>query len=207
MVDWVTHLVQSAGYWGIALLMFLENVFPPIPSEVIMPLGGFVAGRGDLSFWGVLLAGTVGSVAGQLPFYYLGYAVGEGRVKRLADKYGKWLTVSGDDVAKSVGWFDRHGGKAVLLCRFVPGVRTLISLPAGIQKMNLAKFLAYSTLGMGAWAGVLAYLGRLLGANYGRVADYVGPASYVVFGLIAAALIAWVVYRKVNNPAVDEPPT
>ena len=204
MVEWVTNLVRAGGYWGIALLMFLENVFPPIPSEVIMPLGGFVAGRGELSFWGVVLAGTVGSVLGQLPLYYLGYAVGEDWVKRLADKYGKWLTVSGDDVGKAVGWFDRHGGKAVLLCRFVPGVRTLISLPAGIQRMNLAKFLAYSAVGMGAWAAVLAYLGRLLGANYARVSDYVGPAGYVVFGLIAVALVGWVIYRKVNNPKVDD---
>jgi membrane protein DedA with SNARE-associated domain len=117
------------------------------------------------------------------------------------------MTVSGEDIEKSMAWFSRHGGKAVLLCRLVPGVRSFISIPAGICGMNLAKFLLYSFIGMGVWAGVLAYAGHLLGQNYERVEHYVGPVSYVVFGGLAVALIVWVIRRKRNPkpaaPSVD----
>ena len=199
MVEWVTHVVESAGYWGIGLLMFLENIFPPIPSEAIMPLGGFASGRGDLSFLGVVIAGTLGSILGQLPIYYLGYALGQERLERWVDRYGKWFAVSGADVATAAGWFDRHGGRAVFLGRFIPAVRTLISLPAGVRRMNLGKFLLYSTVGMGVWAAALAYLGRLLGSNWTRIGDFVGPAGYVVLGLIAAAAVGFVVWRKAKR--------
>jgi membrane protein DedA with SNARE-associated domain len=199
MKDWIVHIIESFGYPGLALLMFLENVFPPIPSELIMPLGGFTASQGEMSLPLVILAGTIGSVAGQLPLYYLGHVLGKQRLMRLADRYGKWLTVSGRDIEQSSAWFAQHGAMAVLLCRLVPGVRSFISIPAGICGMNLPKFLLYSAIGMGVWAGLLACAGHLLGKNYQRVENYVGPVSYVVFGALAVALVVWVVRRKRNS--------
>ena len=196
MKEWIVNLIESSGYFGIALLMFLENVFPPIPSELIMPLGGFTASQGKLTLPLVILAGTIGSVIGQLPLYYLGHFLGKKRLMHLADRYGKWLTVSGADIDKSSKWFGRHGSKAVLIGRLVPGVRSLISIPAGICGMNLPKFLLYSAIGMGVWAGVLGYLGHLLGQNYEKVERFMGPITYVVLGVIVIAAVVWVVKRK-----------
>lgn len=195
MLQWITNLMNSMGYLGIVLLMFLENVFPPIPSELIMPLAGYTAGRGQLSFIGVALAGTIGSVLGALPLYYLGKIVGQERLQCWADKYGSWLAVSGSDIEKSKDWFDRRGGVAVLICRLIPGVRSLISIPAGMAQMPLPQFLLYSAIGTGLWATLLAWLGTLLGANYQKVDKFLGPAVYVVFGLIIA-MFAWRVYKQ-----------
>jgi membrane protein DedA with SNARE-associated domain len=126
--------METLGYAGVAFLMFLENVFPPIPSELIMPLAGFSAARGEMTLWGVIVAGSVGSVLGQYPLYYLGRAVGPERLHRWADRHGKWLTVSGKDIEKAREWLNRRGPIAVLLCRLVPGVRSLISIPRGDEQ-------------------------------------------------------------------------
>ncbi len=199
MVEWVTHIVESAGYWGIGLLMLLESLCVPIPSEIIMPLGGFVVGRGGLNFWGVLAAGTAASVLGQVPVYYLGRAVGHDRLRRLFDRYGKWLALSGEDVDRAGAWFDKYGGAAVFIGRFVPALRTFISLPAGVRRMNLWAFLLYSTVGMALWAAGLEYLGLLLGKNWRRVSHYAGPATYAVIGLVAVAVVAFIVRRKMKR--------
>lgn len=183
-------------YPGIAFLMFLENVFPPLPSELIMPLAGFQTGQGKLSLWGVILAGAFGSLIGQLPLYYLGKWVGKDKLKKWADKHGEWLAVSGDDIDKSDEWFGKHGSKAVLIGRLVPGVRSLLSIPAGFVEMPLPKFLAYSAIGTTAWAGLLGWLGSLLGDRYEQVEKFVGPVSYVVLGGIAAFLVFRVIKRK-----------
>ena len=206
MKDWIVHIIDQLGYAGLALMMFLENIFPPIPSEVIMPLGGFVASQGKLSLPLVILAGTIGSVVGQLPLYYLGHFLGKARLMRLADKYGKWLTVSGADIDHASRWFNRRGSRAVLIGRLVPGVRSLISIPAGICGMNLPKFLMLSALGMGVWAGALALAGQLLGQNYEKVEKYMGPASKIILGVIAVALIVWVWKRKRNKTTEPTPP-
>ena len=204
MKDWIVNVIDSFGYVGLALMMFLENIFPPIPSEVIMPLGGFVASQGKLSLPLVILAGTIGSVVGQLPLYYLGHFLGKARLMRLADKHGKWLTVSGADIDKASKWFARRGSTAVLIGRLVPGVRSLISIPAGICGMNLPKFLLFSALGMGVWAGALALAGQLLGQNYEKVEKYMGPASKIVLAVIVIGFVVWVWMRKrkqANHPA------
>ena len=206
MKDWIVNTIDSMGYIGLALLMFLENIFPPIPSELIMPLGGFVASEGKLSLPLVIVAGTIGSVVGQLPLYYLGHFLGKARLMRLADKHGKWLTVSGADIDKASKWFNRQGSKAVLIGRLVPGVRSLISVPAGICGMSLPKFLLYSTLGMGVWAGALAFAGKLLGQNYEKVEHVMGPASKIILVLIVVGFIVWVVLRK-RKQAKNPPPS
>lgn len=196
MADWVQNLMDSMGYLGILLLMIIENLFPPIPSELIMPSAGFAASRGDMNLLMVIATGTLGSVLGTLPLYYVGRAFGEKRLMEWADKYGKWLTLSGKDIKKADDWFDRHGTKAVLFGRMVPGIRSLLSLPAGMSEMPLPKFLIYSTIGSGLWASALAGAGFVLGENYDRVEQYVGPASKVILVVVVAAAVWWFVKRK-----------
>lgn len=195
MVEWITNTMSSLGYWGIGLLMFLENLFPPIPSELIMPLAGFTIAQGRMEFAPAIFAGVMGTVIGALPWYYAGKILGEQRLKSLADRYGKWLTISSKDITRATGWFDRHGSMAVFLCRLVPGVRTLISLPAGISQMHLLPFLLYSTIGTTLWVGLLTYAGYVLGDNYDLVDEYLGPVSKVVLAIIVAAFAIWVVRR------------
>jgi membrane protein DedA with SNARE-associated domain len=193
MSDWVINAVESMGYWGVVLLMLLENVVPPIPSELIMPLAGYQAARGEMTFWGVVAAGTAGSVLGALPLYYLGRVIGEDRLRRWIERRGHWLALSPEDLDKGKAWFARRGGAAVFLCRLVPGVRSLISIPAGVHKMPLLPFLLYTTVGTALWAGLLAYAGSLLGQNYRRVEHWVGPVTYVVLGGIVIAFVIRVV--------------
>ncbi len=205
MNDWVTQLVETLGYAGIAFLMFIENVFPPIPSELIMPLAGFQAELGELSLWGVILAGIIGSVLGQLPLYWLGRWAGTDRLEQWADRHGKWIGVSASDIRKSDQWFDRHGSKAVFFCRLIPGVRSLVSIPAGVSGMNLPPFLLLSTLGMGIWAAALAWIGAQLGEHYERVGNYVGPISTAVIVIIILTLVIRGIrqHRSGSSPTSD----
>jgi membrane protein DedA with SNARE-associated domain len=191
--------MQSMGYLGIALLMFLENLFPPIPSELIMPLAGFTASKGDMQLIPAIAAGTIGTVLGALPWYYAGKLLSEERLRNLADKYGKWIAVSGADIDKSNRWFNRHGNKAVFLCRLVPGVRTLISLPAGINNMPLIPFLAYSTGGTVLWVSFLTLAGYKLAENYERVDEYLAPVSKIVVVIIVIGFILWVVKKNMQK--------
>lgn len=195
MFSFVVDLITRTEYFGIFFLMALENIFPPIPSEIIMPFAGFVASKGDLNVIGVLLAGTAGSVAGGIPWYYAGRWLGRERLRRFAAKHGRWLTVSADEVEKSVKAFERHGKKAVLFGRIIPAVRTLISVPAGIAEMNLLTFIAYTTAGSLAWTSALAGAGYLLEKNYEEVVRYVDPVSKAVVGII----IATYVYRFITH--------
>jgi membrane protein DedA with SNARE-associated domain len=204
MADWVTNAVETLGVWGVLLLMFLENVLPPIPSELIMPLAGFQSSRPDgMNFWAVVAAGTAGSVLGALPLYYLGRVIGRERLRGWVERHGHWLALSPDDIDTAERWFSRHCGAAVFLCRLVPGVRSLISIPAGLHRMPLPRFLLYTTVGTAIWAGVLAYLGRVLGANYGRVEKWLGPVTYVVVGGIVIAYAVRVIRlrRKAHRAA------
>jgi membrane protein DedA with SNARE-associated domain len=194
MFDWITSLVQQTGYAGIALLMLAENVFPPIPSELIMPMAGFTAHQGQLSFIGVVLAGTVGSVAGALFWYYVGRWVGLTRLRRWATRHGRWLTLAPEEVDQAKDWFDRHAGLAVFVGRLAPAVRTLISVPAGMAAMPLWSFLLFSTIGTGLWTALLAGAGYLLGSQYKLVEGWLNPVSNVIF----VALVLIYVYRVVT---------
>lgn len=189
MVDFILELISSSGYVGVFLLMALENIFPPIPSEMIMPFAGFVASKGDLNVVGVLLAGTAGSVVGALPWYYAGKRLGRERLTRAASRYGRWLTVTPQEIEKSIIAFEKHGKISVLFGRIVPAVRTLVSVPAGLTKMPLLTFVAYTTAGSLLWSGALAAAGYLLQRNYGLVAGYVDPAAKAVVALIVIAYL------------------
>jgi len=184
MTQWILNLIYSTGYLGIVFLMFLENVFPPIPSEYIMPLAGFLVAEDKLLLSGIIAAGTLGSVLGALPLYYFGYKVGDEGLKRFADKYGKWLTLTREDIENANVWFDKYGAIAVFLCRLIPGIRSFISIPAGINKMSFAPFLFYTTLGSAIWTAILSYAGYFLHANFHQIDGYMDYISYAVFGSI-----------------------
>jgi membrane protein DedA with SNARE-associated domain len=196
MFDWITGFVQSAGYFGIVLLMFAENVFPPIPSEVIMPLAGFTAAKGELNIYGVIASGTLGTIIGALAWYYVGLRLGIKRIKSLARRHGRWLTLDEDGIDSARGWFDRHGKMALVIGHLVPAVRTLISVPAGVARMNLVSFLLASTAGTVLWTAILAAAGYLLESQYHRVEGYANIGTNIVLGL----MVAWYVYRVVTWP-------
>ncbi len=204
MLEWITNTINYFGYWGIALLMFLENLFPPIPSELIMPLAGFTAspyqpGGAKLNIIGVFFAGLLGSVLGALIWYYPGKFLGETRLKAWADKHGKWLAISSKDITKAKEWFNRKGRTAVLIGRLVPGIRTLISVPAGMSNMPLLPFLVYTTFGSAAWVGLLTYSGYILGSQYELVDNYLAPVSKIVLGGLVLAFVFWIFKRQLRR--------
>lgn len=200
MFEFITHFLEKSGYLGVFALMALENIFPPIPSEMIMPFAGFVVARGDLNLIGVLIAGTAGSVAGALPWYYAARVYGCARLKRLAGRHGRWLTIAPDEIDAALATFNKHGRSTVLFGRLIPAVRTLISVPAGLAKMPLGQFLLYSSIGSLIWAGLLTAAGFLLENNYEKVATYVDPVSKVILG----AMLAWYLYRVITWHAPAE---
>ena len=200
MFDWIVHIIESGGYGGIFFLMVLENIFPPIPSEVILPLAGFAAARGDLHIAVVALVATCGAVVGCLPWYLLGRWFSISRLKCLSARYGRLFTFSPDDLDTAQAWFLRHGQKTVLLGRLVPTIRTLISLPAGVTRMSLPAFLSYSFLGSAMWTSALVLLGYVLESQYDRVAGYV---NFVADGIVLL-LVAGYVYRVVTFRARSE---
>lgn len=187
MIKWIVGLVTSMGIYGVALLMAIENVVLPLPSELIMPLAGFAASRGRMSFAGVIIAGTIGSVLGALPLYYLARTAGEEKMKHWVTKHGRWLLLRPQDLDRPKRWFAKHGSMAVVIGQIIPGVRGLISLPAGYAKMNVFAFLLYNFIGTVVWCGVLAYVGQQLGVHYKVVHKYLGPAGWVVL----AGLLVW----------------
>lgn len=197
MLNWITDLIDGLGYWGIMALMFLENVVPPIPSEVIMPLSGYASSRTDMTLFGVVLAGTVGSVLGTLPWYYLGRLVDQEVLLGWADRHGRWLSISSKDIVRAMGWFhERKGAWTVGLARMVPGIRTYISVPAGLSDMKLPFYLFFSFIGSAIWIGGLAIAGYLLGDQFERVANYVAPASRFILVAVVIFAIVWVIYRR-----------
>ena len=180
MFDWITNLIDSMGAFGVALLMFLENVFPPIPSELIMPLAGFNAARNTMSLPLVIAAGSIGSLAGAYLWYWIGRRIGFERLCKLSRKHGRWLSVSPEEFDRANDWFDRHGGGAVLIGRLIPTVRTFISVPAGVRRMSRGWFLGLSALGTVAWTSVLTLAGYWLEGGYEAVSAWLNPVSTVV---------------------------
>ncbi|MDN5862147.1 MAG: DedA family protein [Salinisphaera sp.] len=194
MSAFIIHTIEASGYFGIMLLMLLENIFPPIPSELIVPFAGYVAARGDLWFPGVIAAATLGSVLGALPWYALGLWFSEARLKRLADRFGRWLAVTYDDVETASCWFRRYDAAAVFFGRMIPTVRTLISLPAGSVRMSMPLFLLLTALGSALWVAMLASAGLLLEAHYDKVGHFVEPVTKAVIAIVVLAYV----YRLVR---------
>jgi len=188
MLDWITTTIATSNYWGIALLMLLENILPPIPSEVVMPLAGFTVTQGKLNFAWVIVAGTIGSVVGAVPWYIVGRQVGEKRLRKWLDRHSKWLTLSGEDIDKSKQWFNRYGSAVVLFGRLIPGIRTFISVPAGFEEMPWLQLFLYSTIGTIFWNILLTSAGFILGGNYELVEKFLGPIS----GLVTVSLLLYV---------------
>lgn len=197
MQEWITNTMNSLGYLGIGLLMFLENLFPPIPSELIMPLAGYTATfpNTQIQVIPAIAAGVIGTILGAIPWYYAGLLLGQQRLQLLASRYGKWIGISGEDIEKSSNWFQKHGSKAVLFGRLVPGIRTLISIPAGISKMPVVPFFIYSTIGTIAWVTLLTYAGYFLGKNYKLVEDYIDVITKVVVFGVLLAIASFIGYR------------
>jgi len=195
MFTFITEIIDQFGAFGVGLVMFLENVFPPIPSEVVMPLAGFQAAQGKVSLIAVFISGTIGAVAGAWLWYVLGLKIGRDRIRGFIDDHGAWLTLSPHDMDLAMDWFERHESMAVLFGRMVPGVRTLISVPAGLARMSLGRFLIYSTIGSMLWNAVLLAAGYLLQANYDAVGAYLDPVTNVLL----AGLLAIYLYRVVRQ--------
>ena len=189
MFDWITGVIGWLGYAGVAGLTFLENVFPPIPSELVIPLAGYVAAQGDMRLMLVIATASAGSLAGAAVWYWIGRRVGERRLRAWVDRHGKWLTLSGKDVDRAQLWFSRHGNAAVFFGRLMPGVRTLVSLPAGFARMRALPFIVYSALGTIIWTAALAYAGVALQSNFTIVGDYINMVTNVVLGLIGVMIV------------------
>jgi LPXTG-motif cell wall-anchored protein len=196
VLNWIIHLVTSLSYWGVAFLMALENVVLPIPSELIMPLAGFQTASGPMSLLGVIGAGTAGSVLGGLPFFSAGYALGEERLQKWVERYGKWVLLRGRDIERANDRFSGHTFLEVAFGQLLPGVRGLISIPAGVARMNVWLFLLANFIGTVVWCTVLAVAGRLLGANFTKIHQFLGPTGWAILGLSVLALAFWLIRRR-----------
>ena len=192
LAAWVADMIQASGYPGVALLMFAENLFPPIPSEVILPLAGFLVYQGELRFVPALVVATVGSLAGALVLYALGRWGG----RTLVLRYGRLLRVRESDLDRADAWFDRYGEAVVLLGRMVPGVRSLVSIPAGLAEMPVKRFVVLTVLGSGAWNTLLIGAGWQLGENWSRLSGVVGSVSNAVLAILAVAVVVLVMWWR-----------
>lgn len=199
MTQWVEGLLDQLGYPGIAFLMLLENAVPPVPSEVVMPLAGVTASGGKLSPWLAVLAGTVGAVLGSFAWFYVGRWLGVERLRRFASGKGRALGLKEADVDASVRFFERHGGAAVLVGKFVPGIRTWIAIPAGVFGMSALRFALYAAAGTLFWNSVLVALGYFLKDQWREISSTAGTVGTIVVTLAIAGVIAWLVRRRRLN--------
>lgn len=188
MTDLILNLVAKAGYIGIFLLMALENIVPPIPSEVIMGFGGMAVARGDMALVPLIAVATAGTTAGNYCWYWLGRRTGYERFRPLVDRHGRWLTMEWRDVERLHAFFVRHGGWVIFVFRFMPAFRTIVSLPAGMTRMPLWRFLVWTYAGSVIWNTVLALAGLWLGARFEVLHRYIGPAG---LALTAAMLLGY----------------
>lgn len=189
MEEWITNFMEQFGYFGIFLLIMGENLFPPIPSEVILTFGGFMTTKSSMNIFGVVAASTLGSVGGAIVLYYIGRLLSVERIEGLVEKYGKYLRVEKKDVHKADGWFDKYGAWTVFFCRFIPLIRSLISLPAGMSGMNVWLFLGLTTLGTIIWNTVLVIIGASVGDSWDSIVGYMDIYSNIVYGILTILVI------------------
>jgi alkaline phosphatase len=194
--DYISLAVEkntTIAYLTICLAMFLENIIPPIPSEIIMPLGGFFVYQQKLNFYILVFWGLFGTILGSLPWYYLGRLVNEKRLSNFLDKKGKYLGISSNDLIKSKRWFEKYGVSLVFWGRLVPGIRTLISVPAGIELMPLRKFLIWTTFGSFIWISLLTYAGFLFGENYLIIETYLDQIKFFIKPILILILLYFLI--------------
>ena len=198
LATWVQDVIEQLGYLGVALLVVAENVFPPIPSEVVLPFAGFVAQRGSESVVLMILAATVGSVGGALIMYWIAAIIGDERLHAFTRRFGKWVQIREVDLTRAEEWFDRHATSAVLIGRCVPLIRSVVSIPAGFRRMKLIPYIAYTFLGSLVWNILLIGAGALLGENWEQVGPVVAAFQWIVIVVILAGIarLAYVVYRR-----------
>jgi len=198
MSDWVVRLIEQSGYLGVGFLMFLETIFPPIPSEVIMPVAGVAAAQGKLGFIPVVASGTAGAMLGNTVWYLAARALGVERLKPVIRDYGRWLTISWPEVQRAQRWFALHGMAFVLLGRLVPTIRSLVSVPAGLLKLRFRTFFIASLVGTAVWTAVLAGAGYKLQENVSEVGRMIGPVSNAIL-IVLAAGYAWRLWTHRNQ--------
>jgi membrane protein DedA with SNARE-associated domain len=194
MGDWVIRLIEQSGYLGVGFLMFLETIFPPIPSEVIMPVAGVAAARGDMALGGVIAAGTSGAMLGNIVWYLAARALGIVRFKPMINRYGRWITMNWEEVERAERWFLRNGTFFVFLGRMLPTVRSLVSVPAGLLKMRFKTFFIASTVGTLGWTSALAFAGYRLREQFTEVDQWLGPVSNAIIVTLALGYL-WRVIR------------
>ncbi len=195
MTEWILDTIARGGYWGIAFLMATENIFPPIPSELIMGLGGINVANGQMGFWPLLFAGSVGSTAGNYVWYQIGRSYGYERLKPFIDRWGRWLTLDWEDVEDMIAFFRRHGHWVVFALRFSPLLRTMISLPAGLAHMGRVKFLIYTIAGSTIWNVLLIGAGYYLGSRFDELERFTGPLAVgtaaIIIGVYVWRVATW----------------
>lgn len=204
MAAFVEGIIMAFGYPGLALVMFLENVFPPIPSELILPFSGFLVARGEMSFVGVLIASVIGSVAGAVVLYYAGRWAGDPLVRVFLRRWGKWLTVTEAEYDQALRFFSKYGETTIFFGRLVPIIRSIISIPAGAEHMPFGRFLLFTVIGTTLWNALLAGAGMLLGSQWEQVTALVDTYQQVVlvFLVIGAVVgVGWFVWRLVKRRA------
>lgn len=198
----ITEFIRSWGYVAIAILILFENILPFIPSEIILTFAGLLSEKSDLSIPVLFIISTVSSFFGLLILYYISRLVSEQRLYRFVDKYGKWIKLRGKDVAKANDWFKHYGAWAVLICRFIPVLRVLITIPAGINRMNIVKFMFLSLVGTTVWNFLLIYLGKLLGGSWDILMNALHTYSFVMY-IILFIIIVYIIYHLLKRRRVE----
>ncbi|MGA1145092.1 MAG: DedA family protein [Ilumatobacteraceae bacterium] len=212
LANWVQDVINQFGYLGVALLVVIENVFPPIPSEIVLPFAGFVAQQGasavnatagaaqsDTTVVGMMIAATVGSVVGALILYFVSAAIGPERLRGFVERFGKWFGVKSSDLVRAEEWFDRRSSAAVLVGRCVPLIRSIVSIPAGFRRMKLTSFAVLTAIGSAVWNIALIGAGAVLGDQWERVGEYVGVFQWLVIAAVLLLLVRFVVSRLKNR--------
>ena len=202
MEDWIIRLVEWGHYWGVALLMLLETVFPPIPSEIIMTVAGVSSARGNMNLAGTIAAGTAGAMLGNWIWYWVAIKFGEARMNVFIDRYSRWLTLDWDEVERGQSLFRKHGSIIVLVARMLPTLRSLISIPAGLFGMTFRRFMIFSTIGTAGWTAALACAGYFLGSQFDDVEKWLGPVSTLVIAGIVLTYV-WRLLRWKAKPRPD----
>ncbi|MBD2867978.1 DedA family protein [Paenibacillus arenilitoris] len=189
MESWITEIMEQYGYFGILFLIALENLFPPIPSEVILTFGGFMTINTSLTPVGVIVTATLGSVIGAIILYYVGKLLGVERLEKIIDRWGRVLRVKKEDIRKADAWFEKYGYWAVFLCRMVPLIRSLISLPAGMSHMKFVPFLLFTTIGTLIWNSILVSVGAAVGDNWTEIVEFMDVYSNIAYAIIAICVV------------------